>query len=233
MPPLVIAHRTCPRHAPPNSLEGIRRAAELGADVVEVDVRRTLDGLPVLMHDHTPFRTAGLLWPVRLLPAVVFCRLRLRANGEAAPTVVDALRALPPGLRIALDVKHASAAAATLAEVRRLGVSDRVLLWSSHRSAVRRLAAAAPDIEVSLLCDRVAMEARRRLLDDVVALGARGLSTRWDAVDSEFVADAHKRGLAVYAGCPDMSQHDEKLWLLDGLSTDWPDDARARINAGR
>jgi len=231
VPPLVIAHRTCPLHAPPNSLEGIRRAGELGADVVEVDVRRTLGGVPVLMHDHTPCRTAGLLWPVGLLPLAVFKRLRLRANGEPLPTVEDALRALPPGLRIALDVKHASAAAATLAMVRRLGVADRVLLWSSHRSAVRRLAAAAPDIEVSLLCDRVPMEARRRLLADVVALGARGLSTRWDAVDSEFVADAHALGIAVYAGCPDVSRQDEKLWLVDGMSTDWPDEARARIDA--
>lgn len=51
MRPLVIAHRTCPRDAPENSLEGIARATELGADVVEVDVRRTADGVPVLVHD--------------------------------------------------------------------------------------------------------------------------------------------------------------------------------------
>ena len=32
MPPVIIAHRTSPRDAPENSLEGIRRSAELGAD---------------------------------------------------------------------------------------------------------------------------------------------------------------------------------------------------------
>ena len=51
MPPVIIAHRTSPRDAPENSLEGIRRSAELGADYVEVDVRLTRDGVPVMLHD--------------------------------------------------------------------------------------------------------------------------------------------------------------------------------------
>ncbi len=44
MAAVIIAHRTCPRHAPENSLAGIRKAAELGADAVEIAVQRTLDG---------------------------------------------------------------------------------------------------------------------------------------------------------------------------------------------
>jgi len=44
MPALIIAHRACPQHAPENSIAGIRRAAELGADGTEGDVQRTLDG---------------------------------------------------------------------------------------------------------------------------------------------------------------------------------------------
>ena len=60
MPALIIAHRACPQHAPENSIAGIRRAAELGADGVEVDVQRTLDGVPILMHDSTLGRSAGL-----------------------------------------------------------------------------------------------------------------------------------------------------------------------------
>ena len=77
MPAVIIAHRTCPRHAPENSLQGIRRAAELGADGVEIDVQRTLDGVPILMHDKTLWRTAGLYWPARLLPYSLLRRLHL------------------------------------------------------------------------------------------------------------------------------------------------------------
>ena len=57
MPPVIIAHRTSPLDAPENSLEGIRRSAELGADYVEIDVRLTRDGVPVMLHDGLLLRT--------------------------------------------------------------------------------------------------------------------------------------------------------------------------------
>ena len=69
----IIAHRACLLHAPENSLAGIRKAAELGADGVEIDLRRTLDGVPVLMHDRSPWRTArlpGPAFPLRRRPGL-------------------------------------------------------------------------------------------------------------------------------------------------------------------
>ena len=49
--PRIIAHRGLWMTAPGNSLEALRRAAELGADGVEIDVRRSADSLPILFHD--------------------------------------------------------------------------------------------------------------------------------------------------------------------------------------
>ncbi|MFN3928700.1 MAG: glycerophosphodiester phosphodiesterase, partial [Thermoflexus sp.] len=48
---LIIAHRGASREAPPNSAQALQRAAEQGADMVEVDVRVTADGIPILAHD--------------------------------------------------------------------------------------------------------------------------------------------------------------------------------------
>lgn len=47
---LVAAHRGDWRTAPENSLEAVEAAIEMGADVVEIDVQRTLDGVLILMH---------------------------------------------------------------------------------------------------------------------------------------------------------------------------------------
>src|SRR3990172_6874256 len=129
---LIIAHRACPQHAPENSIEGIRRAAELGAGGVEVDVQRTLDGVPVLMHDWTLGRTAGLPFPVRLLPYPLLPPrpLRLKGGAERAPSLAEALDALPDGLLIALEIKHASATAAVIAAVRRRGLEGRAPIRS-------------------------------------------------------------------------------------------------------
>lgn len=48
---LVAAHRGDWRNAPENSLEAVESAIDLGVDIVEVDVRRTLDGVLILMHN--------------------------------------------------------------------------------------------------------------------------------------------------------------------------------------
>ena len=129
MPVLIIAHRACPQHAPENSIAGIRRAAELGADGVEVDVQRTLDGVPILMHDWTLGRTAAFPLPARALPYAFVRRLRLKGGAERVPSLAAALDALPAGLLIALEIKHASATAAVIAAVRSRGLEGRALIW--------------------------------------------------------------------------------------------------------
>ncbi len=58
--PLIIGHRGARASAPENTLPGIVEAARQGARMVEVDVKLTRDGVPILMHDDTLSRTAGL-----------------------------------------------------------------------------------------------------------------------------------------------------------------------------
>jgi len=230
---LIIAHRACPQHAPENSIEGIRRAAELGAGGVEVDVQRTLDGVPVLMHDWTLGRTAGLPFPVRLLPYALVRRLRLKGGAERVPSLAQALDALPDGLLIALEIKHASATAAVIAAVRRRGLEGRALIWSPHAAAVRYAARAAPEIESSLLRDVRSPAGLRRFLDDAVRYGARGVSVDWRAVTSAFVAEAHARDLRVYSLSPDVETTVANVACgLDGAITDWPAEVRAALKRG-
>ncbi|NOG48448.1 MAG: hypothetical protein HND48_02615 [Chloroflexi bacterium] len=57
---LRIAHRGASAHAQENSANAIRIAAELGSDLVEVDVRVTADGVPVISHDDSLNRVYGV-----------------------------------------------------------------------------------------------------------------------------------------------------------------------------
>jgi len=234
MPVLIIAHRACPQHVPENSIAGIRRAADLGADGVEVDVQRTLDGVPILTHDWTLGRTAGLPLPARALPYAIVRSLRLKGGAGRVPSLAQALNALPDGLLIALEMKHASATAAAIAEVRRLGLQGRALIWSPHAAAVRYAARAAPEIESSLLSDARSPAGLRRFLDDAVRYGARGISVHWRAVTPAFVEQAHARGLKVYSLSPDVESTVANVACgLDGAITDWPAEVRTVLARGR
>ncbi len=226
--PLVIAHRTCPRDARENSLEGIEAAARLGADAVEVDVRRTRAGTPVLLHD-------AWLLRFRHVPLRVDWIRDDHATRLGIPPFADALEVVRAhDLRVAIDTKDSGAADAIVAALRDTGTVDRALLWSQHMPTVRSYVRALPDAEVALLRDTFDAAAHDRLLADAQAIGARAVSAHQDVVTPEFIAAARDRGLAVYCWYQELAVQQARLATvaaagLAGVVTDWPAEARAAL----
>jgi glycerophosphoryl diester phosphodiesterase len=91
----VLAHRGASRRAPENTVEAFQAARDLGADGVELDVRRTSDGVLVLSHD--PVITGfGLL--------VEHTFEHLRATVPSVPTLEEAFDALS-GMIVNVEIK--------------------------------------------------------------------------------------------------------------------------------
>jgi glycerophosphoryl diester phosphodiesterase len=234
--PLLIAHRTCPKHRPENSIAGIRLADELGADMVEIDIRGTRDLERVLMHDRATRRTAGGLWIVSRSSLSRIRALRLKsteARAERAPPPLlrEGLAAVGSRMGVAVEVKDPRIVAGTLEDIRDAGMADRTLLWSYSERVVKWFVRHAPDIEVSLLRDTRTAKQHHKLLKDAAAVGARGLSICWSAVDGDFAAAARKRGLSVYSMCDAVRPDLETARRLTGVITDWPAEARAALTA--
>jgi glycerophosphoryl diester phosphodiesterase len=229
MRPWVIAHRTCPRDAPENSLAGIAKAIELGADAVEIDVRRTADGEPVLMHDRWLLRTARRPWRVDQVELARLRGLRL-SGGESIPTLAEALAALGSELKVAIDVKDPGAGEAVVSEIRNQGLEERVLFWSKHEPALRVAASRAPDVERSLLRDTRSESELIRFLHDALELGARGVSAHWSAVPDSLRERCRGQGIRLYSWCKTRTIDESKLAVIDGLVTDWPGPARQLLD---
>jgi glycerophosphoryl diester phosphodiesterase len=226
--PLVVAHRTCPHDARENSLEGIAFAARAGADVVEVDARRSRDGTAVLLHDPLLLRVQHVPLPVHWLRDARLARL-------GVPTLANALdTAGASGIVVAIDTKDAGAADAVLAAVRDAGAADRVLLWSQHMPAVRTYVRAMPDVQVALLRDSYNEEEHRRFLADAQAIGARAVSAHQDAATPAFIAAARERGIDVFTWFQRADKQAARLVELveaglAGVVTDWPVQAREAL----
>ena len=54
-----VGHRGVPSLAPENTIEGALLAYENGADVIEIDIHLTKDGVPVIIHDANTARTCN------------------------------------------------------------------------------------------------------------------------------------------------------------------------------
>jgi glycerophosphoryl diester phosphodiesterase len=153
----LYGHRGARGRCPENTLLSFAAALEDGANALEMDVRRTKDGVVVVFHDDDGARVAGVADRVDAVSYAELCRWDLGrgflpAAGETTPTsmlgggdptrpfagrglgpprLVDVLRAFP-GIPLNIDLKTPDPALRqdTLRLVEDAGAVDRVLLTS-------------------------------------------------------------------------------------------------------
>lgn len=104
----VVAHRGLACCHPENTLEAIEGSLAGGIRAIELDVRTTRDGVPVLMHDETVDRTTDLAGAVEALTfeeirAADACPLLDRVC--VVPTVAEALAQVDGRALVLLDLK--------------------------------------------------------------------------------------------------------------------------------
>ncbi|WP_423129896.1 glycerophosphodiester phosphodiesterase family protein [Gaoshiqia sp. Z1-71] len=77
---------------PENSVEAVQRAITAGAEMVEVDVKTTLDGVPVIMHDDVIDRTTNGVGAIAEMTLSFLKRFKLKAeNGDLTTSTVPTL----------------------------------------------------------------------------------------------------------------------------------------------
>jgi glycerophosphoryl diester phosphodiesterase len=109
----ISAHRGSATVAPENTLAAIEQAILDGADYVEIDVRETADGVPVLLHDRDLRRVAGddrRIWEVRsaeLAAIDVGSSFDPAFAGEPIPTLVQAIEAVRGRAKLYIEIKPA------------------------------------------------------------------------------------------------------------------------------
>ncbi len=146
---MIAAHRAGGLQAgkklyPENSIAAVEASIAMGAEIVEVDVRRSGDGAFVIMHDSWLDRTTTCKGEVdkRTLAELKQCRLVVEGTGIATDETVSTLREMLVATRdrilINLDNKlDIGALPAMITVARDLGVADQVIvkenLWNRQR----------------------------------------------------------------------------------------------------
>jgi glycerophosphoryl diester phosphodiesterase len=237
----VIAHRGASGEVPENSLTAFEAAVQQGADALELDVRLTADGAPVVIHDATLDRTTDRTGPVNVHP---LADLRSVDAGWTFPT--DGGRTYPyrgrdvriatlgevlwafPRLAVLVEIKEPEAQDA----VRRVLVQEdavgRCVLASEHHAALRvfdepPFLRAASSAEISALYWAVLLRkrppaGRYRLFS--VPRRHRGLTVPTRG----FLAAARERGCPVHVWTVDSPDDARKLWQrgVAGVVTNLP-----------
>lgn len=222
----ILGHRGAPLAHPENTVEAFAAAIALGADGVELDVRRTADGRLAVCHDPVlpDGRVLAELQAAELPPSVPDLAAAVAACGGSLVNVE--IKNLPdepdfdPGERVA---------EAVVAFVHEHDLADRVVVSSFWRGALDRVAALDPAIRRGWLT--LPTWDQQRALDRVVADGHHVLHPHHLAVNAELVAAAHAAGVAVTTWTVD--DPDRMRWLagcgVDAIITNAPDVAVAAL----
>lgn len=226
---LLIAHRGAAHVAPENTLPAIESALEAGADVIEVDVQRTNDGVLVLVHDDNWRRTTGTDADVRELDWNRVRRLDAGAwfaatyRGVSPPRLDDVLDAVRGRAALDIEIKSpqrdAGLASAVVACVRAHAMQQSVLLTSFDHACIDAIAQTKPDIALGYIAEHA------------VARGHEGVAyyayeARMLLRSPMAVAAARQRGGQVLAWTVDDARAADELMTLGvaGIVTNRPAD---------
>jgi glycerophosphoryl diester phosphodiesterase len=114
--PAIVAHRGASATHPENTLPAFEQAIALGAGFVELDVRRSADGVAVVMHDQTLDRTTDGSGPVQARTAAELGALSAGSDAVPAtvPTLAEALRLASGRCGLVLEIKDLPGESASL-----------------------------------------------------------------------------------------------------------------------
>jgi glycerophosphoryl diester phosphodiesterase len=197
-PHLLLGHRGASADAPENTMRAFRLALEQGADGIELDVQRSADGVPVVIHDPTLERTTDGAGAVASHTWSAITRVRSR--GEPVPRLEEvAAWAAETGAWLNVEIKAPGVEPAAVAAIEAAGVTGRTVFSSFDAASVREVGRLAPHARRFLLTETWSADVLRAARD----AGAGGI-----CLADRAATDDALRGIAV-EGLPLV------IWTVD------------------
>lgn len=237
---LVIGHRGAAGEAPENTIPGFDRALAEGADALELDVRVTGDGVPVVLHDPTLDRTTDRTGPVAALPLEAVRQAdaghRFTPDGRVFPwrgravgiPSLDEVLTRHPDTPLLVELKTPDAGPAVRRLLEERGAAGRCVVAAFQAAALEPL----PRPPFKRGATRA--DTARLWLVALVGLPLRGGSydllavpERWHGLPvatRRLVRVARAAGRPVHVWTVNGAQAARRLWSLgvSGIITDYP-----------
>jgi glycerophosphoryl diester phosphodiesterase len=220
---------------PENTLAGVEVALAQHVDAIEIDVRATADGVPVLMHDASLQRTTGLATELSALTHAELEAARVRdPHGRLAPqpvpTLDEALVAIGGRAMLCIEVKEPGLQAAIARAVRSANAADWCWIWAFDPAVAVACREALPEVPAAL---NVAPGSGEHYgfashVDAAVRAGFEAVSLADSMVNASTVTQAHRRGLMVFTWTVDEPQDVERVLAsgVDGVCSNFPSRVR-------
>jgi glycerophosphoryl diester phosphodiesterase len=236
-PPLVVAHRGASVAQPENTLAAFEAAVATGAEILELDVRLSADGVPVVVHDPDVARSTNGHGLVHEMTLRELKELDAAPGSAEIPTLGEVLDLATGRVGIDLEIKNIpgepgfdspreATVEATVRELERVAFSGDVLISSFNWLSIERSRELAPAVSTGFLTIGV-------VEGDAALVYAQGAGHDWilpqvDAVvraGPGLLDEAHGAGIRVGTWVVDDEESLRRLfqWRIDAVATNDPE----------
>ncbi len=244
----VIAHRGNSGRLPENTPTAINDAIDLGVDMVEIDIRLTKDGVPILMHhDRVDETTSGtglvtdLTWDeLETLDAGSWRGPQFA--GEPVQALDEVLNLTRGRVALNLDVQVPEATKPTVIAAIEAGVSASVVISGCAAKCVRTVRDMTGDIATLFNLDELlagidpaeAHTMAHHSIDIAVELGAIAINIPHPLVDNSLVDQAREVGIGVWTFVVDDETRFVEMMDMGvaSITTNWPERMLPLANGG-
>lgn len=225
-PVLNIAHRANALGAPENSLSALENSISVGADMVEIDVQLTSDGVIVLLHDADLMRVTGDSRRIReityndLAGLLLITDQNIPDEKRKIPTLNDVLDLAKGQINLLIELKYygfyPELAEEVVQMIRKKEMENQVFLMSLSIPAVRQVNDIAPDLTLGYTSAAAA--------GDITHLPIDFLAMFHQNITSQMVSSYSQNEQPVYAWT--VNEPEDMILVIekgvDGVITDNP-----------
>jgi len=221
---LCIAHRGASGHEPENTLPAFRKAIELQADWIELDIYHVENDL-VVIHDATLNRTTNGDGPV-MEKSLAYLRSLDAGNGQPIPTLPEVLELVDGRIGINIELKGPDTAAPVAAVIdryirERSWRYDQFIVSSFDKKALIDIKKREPRIKTGVIFGRVSP----RDCSFAGNMAIESIHLRLDSFPQALIEDAHQKGLLVFVYTVNHREDIVRMenMDIDGIITDFPE----------
>jgi glycerophosphoryl diester phosphodiesterase len=220
-------------------MEAIRQAVELGADMIELDVRISRDGIPVIIHNSTVDETTDGKGQVSSMTLAQLKKLDAgswkdkRYAGQRIPTLMEVLEYSRGKVNLSLDLKAEAVIPSMVSAIQETDMMDDVVICGCCEPQAQKIWEMDENLTVLMNMDSRLDELAKRddksdYIREYIRRACKGklaaLNVSFRCVTHELIRRAHLRALPVWTWTVDDEADMERLMQMgvDAMYTNWP-----------
>ena len=223
---LVIGHRGAKGHTAENTLASIKKAMELGADGIEIDVFRCFSGEIVLFHDKKLDRLTNGTGMIESKSFEELKKLKVLGSNEGIPTLKEVFEIIDKSTFLNIELKGSNTAKLSLEIVKEQINNNRILhkniLFSSFNwKELEDLRKIDDNIKIALVTENDPLDA----IEPALTLKAVAINPSYKTLNKNVVDEIFKAGLKIYTWTVNNKNQIDKMKKLgvNGIITDYPE----------